>query len=171
MKSTAVTIKELSFLSGFSVSTVSKALNNKQDISETTRKTIRGLDNERNYVPNNYAVGLRGKLPSAIAVILPKVTDSYYSSALCHLQKLAENNGCRIIFFQSFNDTSKEIDYIKSLNDGSAKGIILISENRLDNDLNLSIIPKVELSISSNNSLNEINESCEKAFSEILNIN
>ncbi|WP_084221520.1 LacI family DNA-binding transcriptional regulator [Winogradskyella sp. PG-2] len=60
MKSTAaVTIKEISSLSGYSISTVSKALNNKLEISKATREIIKSIAKRHNYVPNNYAVSLR----------------------------------------------------------------------------------------------------------------
>ena len=68
-----MTIREISILSGYSVSTVSKALNNKTDISEGTKTMIKRIAKEHNYVPNKYAVALRKKRIQLIAVILPKV--------------------------------------------------------------------------------------------------
>ena len=63
-----VTLKELSNLSGFSVSTVSKALNNKLDISIETRKAIKDIAKKHHYVPNNFAVALRVKRTQTVAV-------------------------------------------------------------------------------------------------------
>jgi len=54
-----VNLKKISTLSGFSVSTVSKALNNKKDISSVTREAIQGIAKKHNYVPNFSALALR----------------------------------------------------------------------------------------------------------------
>jgi len=165
LKSSAVTIKELSFLSGYSISTVSKALNNKLEISEATREAIKSIAKQHNYVPNNYAVSLRNKKTESIAVILPEVTQSCYSHALCHIQKSAENIGYRILFYQSFNCNDKERNYIKSLSDGSVDGIIVVSKgNKSKSDYTSNSTPIellrikddqcfVELKSLSNNSL------------------
>ena len=47
-----VTIKDVSKRSGFSITTVSKALNNYSDISDATKKMILDLCDEMGYVPN-----------------------------------------------------------------------------------------------------------------------
>ncbi len=157
MKSSTVTIKELSFLSGYSVSTVSKAMNDKIDVSIAARNSIKAIAEKINYVPNNYAVALRVKKSQSIAVVLPKVTQRSYNQALCYLQKSAENFGYRVLLFQSFNSHSKEKEYIKSLNDGSTDGIIIISKGNKDvSDYALNSIPIELLHIKDNQSPEEI---------------
>ncbi|WP_422105482.1 LacI family DNA-binding transcriptional regulator [Winogradskyella sp.] len=122
-----LTIKEISSMSGYSVSTVSKALNDKNDISLETRNTIKGIARKFNYIPNNYALALRGKKKKSIAIILPTVTISKYNQALYHLQRKAINAGFRVLLYQTFNSSKSESNYIKSLNDGSVDGIFIIS--------------------------------------------
>lgn len=159
MNTSAVTIKELSFLSGYSISTVSKALNNKLEISKATRETIKSIAKQHNYVPNNYAVSLRIKKTASIAVILPEVTQECYSHALCHLQKSAESVGYRILFYQSFNSYEKELSCIKTLSDGSTDGIIVISkENQLKSYYANKSIPIELLKIKDNQCLEELKE-------------
>ncbi|WP_452225181.1 LacI family DNA-binding transcriptional regulator [Lacinutrix chionoecetis] len=128
--SASITLKDLSSLSGFSVSTVSKALNNKVDISIETRKTIRTIAEEHNYIPNNFAVALRKKSSKVIAIILPQVNQSFFGCFLFNIQKKASALGYRMLFFQSFNEHSKEIEYINSINDGSVAGAIVLSVNK-----------------------------------------
>ena len=99
MKSSAVTIKELSSLSGYSISTVSKALNNKLDISKATRESIKTIAKQHNYIPNNYAVSLRIQKTESIAVILPELTQACFSHSLSHLQKSIERLGYSRILF------------------------------------------------------------------------
>jgi LacI family transcriptional regulator, galactose operon repressor len=168
LKSSAVTIKELSFLSGYSISTVSKALNNKHEISKATRDTIKTIAKQHNYVPNNYAVSLRMQKTGSIAVIVPEITETCYSHSLSHLQKSAESFGYRILFYQSFNSCSKELSYIKSLSDGSIDGIILISADIKQRQQYISNTFPIEfISIDDSLSLEEINR---LSYNSLLNV-
>lgn len=150
MEST-ITLKKISSLSGFSVSTVSKALNNKLDISKKTRKTIQCIAQQYNYIPNSYAVALRKKRTKSIAVIIPRINELCYSNFLYNLQVIASEFDYRIVLFQSFHDKSKELEYLKSVNDGSVDGIIMLSKNELVNTY-LNTIPLEIMKISSNKS-------------------
>lgn len=169
MKSETVTLKGLSVISGYSVSTVSKAINNKKDISKDTRNIIQAIAKAHNYVPNNYAVGLRSKKSKSIAIVLPEVTQKSYNQALCTLQKTAENFGYRVLLYQSFHSRDKELDYIKRLNDGSIDGIILITkEDFFKTDLNENSVPVELLLITQNQSEAELKKSAADSFNNLL---
>ena len=170
--SPVVTIKELSFLSGYSTSTVSKALNNKLDVSKTARETIKTIAKQHNYIPNNYAVSLRARKSEAIAVILPKITEACYSHALCFLQKSAEKAGYRILFYQSGGSTVKELDCINSLNDGSIDGVIVISasKNQHINYSDTFSIPLVAMDIDHSKSPDDIRDLCQSGFKFLIQL-
>ncbi|MBF8149806.1 LacI family DNA-binding transcriptional regulator [Winogradskyella sp. F6397] len=168
MKSSAVTIKELSSLSGYSISTVSKALNNKLEISKATRETIKTIAKQHDYVPNSYAVSLRMRKTGSIAVIVPKVTEACYGQTLCHLQKSAEKFGYRILFYQSFNSTTKELNYIKSLSDGSIDGIIVVSaEHREKSQFSNHSFPVELLHIDCSQTLEDIKQ---LTYTSLINV-
>lgn len=167
--SAVVTIKELSFLSGYSISTVSKALNNKKDISQQTRNAIQNIAKQHNYIPNNYAVALRNKTSKSIAIIVPKLTESCYSQALSSIQKEAEIKNYRILFYQSFGCDSKEKEFINSLNDGSIHGIIIISKEaiNLKNYSNYTM-PIEFLNVQNSYSLDQIEHNSMQSLSKLL---
>lgn len=166
----AITLKELSQLSGFSVSTVSKALNNKFDISLDTRKAIQKIAHKYNYVPNNYAVALRKKQTKAIAIIIPQINTDFYSCFLYNIEKVASKYGYRILVFQSFEEKKREKECLQSINDGSVDGAILISKNPLDSlrkPKNQSLpIQCIQLSEASDEK--QLKQTCIEAFSELL---
>ena len=169
MKSSAVTIIELSSIYGYSISTVSKALNNKLEISKATRDSIKNIAKLHNYVPNNYAVSLRIQKTQSIAVILPEITQGCFSHSLCHLQKTAESFGYRILFYQSFNSETKELYYIKSLSDGSVDGIIIVSsKNRKKSHYSNHSFPIELLGINSNQSFDEIKQLSNNSLINVL---
>ena len=129
-----ITLKELSRVSGYSVSTVSKALNNKSDVSLDTRHIIKTIAKKYNYVPNNSAVALRKKKTKVISVIVPQVNISFCSRFLFNIEKIAYSRGYRVVLFQSLQDPSKQREFLNSSNDGSVDGVIIISsDDNLDN--------------------------------------
>lgn len=161
-----ITLKELSSLSGFSVSTVSKALNNKLDISLNTRRFIKDIAEKHNYVPNEYAVGLRKKRAQAVAVIIPQANTSFYSWFLFNIEKLATSNGYKIVLFQSFESPLKEMECIRRTNDGSVDGVILLSKNKPQ--IENSNHPIEYIHITENQSQEQIQEYCITTFNALL---
>jgi DNA-binding LacI/PurR family transcriptional regulator len=65
-----VKIDDISKATGFSRTTISKALNDKSDISEKTKEIVRKAAKELNYIPNINARNLRKKRNNIIAVII-----------------------------------------------------------------------------------------------------
>lgn len=166
-----INLKELSRLSGYSVSTVSKALNDKLDISINTRKIIQGMAKKYNYVPNNYAVGLRKKRTQALAVIIPQANTSFCSWFLYNIEKLANVHGYRIVLFQSFESTLKERECIKNSSDGSVDGIILLSKNELkgNNDVYKNYNHPIEyIQITEDQSKEQLQKNCIRSFNTLL---
>lgn len=172
MKSSAITLREISNRSGFSVGTVSKALNDKQDISDETKKAIKTIAKKLNYTPNNFAVSLRAKKSNTIAVLLPSVTDSNYNQALFYLQKSAESSNYRILLFQTFHSAERETRYINSLNDGSIDGIIFISSNQNQKlTVPRNSFPIVCLNVNDSHSPEDIEQSSHTSLLHILDGN
>ena len=139
-----INLKELSHLTGFSVSTVSKALNDRVDISSKTKKIVVGAAKKHNYVPNSFAVGLRNSKSYTIAIILPQVNVDFYGNVLFHFHKIADKLGYRILVFQSFENEAKEAEYLTSISDGSIDGAIVISKkksNVYDKKFSVPILP------------------------------
>lgn len=163
---TIITLKEISRMSGFSVSTVSKALNDKLDISIKTRTLIKNIADQHNYVPNNYAVGLRKKRTGTVAVIVPQINTNFYSWFLFEAEKLAYDNGLKIVLFQSFESPSKEIECIKSINDGSVDGVILLSKNKVEIDNYNHPIEYIQ--ITENQPKEQLEQYCVNSFNTLL---
>jgi len=122
-----VTLKKISQLSGFSISTVSKALNNRSDISLSTRKLIKEIAKENNYVQNYSALALRKQQTKNIAIILPDLTRSGYRDILSKFQEISIKEGYRLFVMQSFDCPKTEKHCFKMINDGSSDGAIILS--------------------------------------------
>ncbi len=82
-----ITIKEIAKLANVAPSTVSKALNNRPDVSEETRKKISEIAREHNFTPNAFGKGLKKKTTENIGVIFcrehqPLSGNPFYSRVL-----------------------------------------------------------------------------------------
>jgi DNA-binding LacI/PurR family transcriptional regulator len=170
LQSSTITLKELSRLSGFSVSTVSKALNNKFDISPDTRKAIQKIAVQHNYVPNNYAVALRKKQTKAVAIIIPQINTSFYSCFVYNIEKVASKLGYRIVLFQSFDQAKRENECLQSIRDGSVDGAIVLSKKKpqtLQKNYN-DQLPIQYVQLSEELQEKQLKHACIRAFSELL---
>ncbi|WP_452232922.1 LacI family DNA-binding transcriptional regulator [Lacinutrix sp. MEBiC02595] len=133
MYQSTITLKSISILTGFSVSTVSKALNDKTDISSKTRTLIKTIAQKHNYVPNFTALSLRKQQTKTLAIIVPEIADSFYGCIISEIQKFSFKHGYRLLVFQSFSSQKKEEQCLKNINDGSVDAAIMVSNFKQDN--------------------------------------
>lgn len=173
MYQSAITLKKISIISGFSVSTVSKALNDKQDISIETRETILNIAKKHNYVPNYYALALRKQQTKTLAVVIPQISEGFYANLLSEFQNFAFNLGYRLIVFQSFTSQHKEKECFKLINDGSVDGVLVLSATGnkclIEKLQNENIVPTVFFEPSQTNvDANSIKNLAKHYFNELL---
>ncbi len=161
-----MTLKKISHLSGFSTSTVSKALNDCFDISMNTKKLIQDIAIQNNYSPNKNAIALRTSKSNIIAVILPQVNHQLYSDTLYDIHKTASNSGYRIMLYQSFESADKEKEYLEDISDGSVDAAIVLSTN--EGTQTLGNIPIEYLQIFKNQSQADLQERCRINFENLL---
>jgi len=135
----SITLKHISELSGYSISTVSKALNDGSDISNQTKLKIRKLAKSNNYMPNSTALALRSKKTKIIAVIIPHINSPFYSGLLSEIQKGAFNKGYKVLILQSFGYKKRESECINEVMDGCVDGIVVIKNSHKSNGPSLSI--------------------------------
>ena len=98
-----VTIKDVANRSGYSITTVSKALNNYTDISAATKKKILDLCDEMGYVPNISARSLITQKSWTIGVIFEEVTGvglqhPLFSKILESFKSVVEAQGYDVMF-------------------------------------------------------------------------
>lgn len=97
------TIKDISKKCGYSVSTISKALNDSSEIGEDTKKKIREVAREMGYFPNAAARLLKTNRSNNIGVLFVDemqsgLTHEYFSAVLNSLKVEAERLGFDITF-------------------------------------------------------------------------
>ena len=83
------TIIDISKATGFSKSTISKALNDSKEISKKTKNIIIKYAKKINYKPNFYASHLRKSIIKNVAIIIPDILNYYFAKVLKGAQQEA----------------------------------------------------------------------------------
>lgn len=107
------TLKRISEMLSISISTVSRALKNHPDISEKTKQKVKDLATMLDYEPNPYAIQLSSKTSTVFGVIVPKVSDLFYTSFIDAVEEESIKNGYSLIILKTDNDADVEINHVK----------------------------------------------------------
>ena len=95
------TLKKLSEVLGISISTVSRALKDHPDISESTKTKVKELAEVLDYEPNNYAVQLRTQQSNVLGIMVPSVDNFFYDSFIAAVEEDARLHGYSVMIMQS----------------------------------------------------------------------
>lgn len=120
-----ITMKELSKSLNLSISTISKALSNSPEISETTVKKVKEFALLNNYVPNMTARNLKAGKCNTIGVVLPTISNPFFCSVFEGIESKAVKNGYRIVLCLSNESLEKEKTCIKKLVETQVDGLII----------------------------------------------
>lgn len=107
------TLKKISEMLNISISTVSRALKNHPDISERTKQKVNDLATMLDYEPNPYAIQLSSKTSNVLGLIVPKVSDLFYTSFIDAVEEESRKNGYSLIILKSDNDVLVETNHVK----------------------------------------------------------
>ena len=133
-----ITLKHIARELEVSVSTVSKALKNSEEISQDTIDKIQAFAKLYNYRPNNVAISLKNKRTKNIGVIIPEIVHHFFTTVFRGIEKYANAKGYNVIVCVSDESFDKEVINMELLANGSVDGFImaLSAETQLKNDFN-----------------------------------
>lgn len=139
------TLKEIAEILGISITTASKALQNKPDVSKKTIEKVLALAEELNYKPNSFAVNLRTKESKTIGLIIPEVVHHFFSNVIKGIIAEAEKNGYLVIILQSNESLELEKKQVELLINKRVDGIIMSLSNESNNDFHIKEILRKEI--------------------------
>ena len=120
-----VTLKKLAKELNVSVSTVSKALHNSQEISQDTIERVKSLAKLYNYRPNQLALNLKRSNTKTIGVVIPNILNHFFAKVLFSIEQEASKRGYNIITCLSNESFEKETKSLEILSYGSVDGFIV----------------------------------------------
>ena len=133
-----ITLKDIARELEVSISTVSKALKNSEEISRDTKEKVQAFAKLYNYKPNNIAISLKNKRTKNIGVIIPAIVHHFFTTVIRGIEKYANAKGYNVIVCLSEESFDREVINMEMLANGSIDGFImsLSSETQRKGDYN-----------------------------------
>lgn len=131
-------LKDIAESLGVSKALVSLVLNGKGDergINKQTQEKVRVKAKELNYIPNQYARGLRIGRTNTIGVIVPDISNVFYGKLCKAIEQEAYDKGYNLIISNTYEDVQKEKKLISDLINRNIDGLILASSFDSKNEI------------------------------------
>jgi len=125
MQSKPVTIKEIAKILNISPSSVSRGLHDHPSIGAVTREKIKQLAKSLNYEPNNAAILFQKGKTYTIGVILPELSEHFFSTAISAIEDEALKKNYTVIFAQSHDDYEKEVHLVEKMKNQRVDGLLV----------------------------------------------
>lgn len=122
-----VTIKDIAKKAGVSYATVSRALTNRPEVNEKTRRDIQKLAEEMGYKPNALARGLVTRESKTLGLIIPDITNPFFPEVARGVEEAASRSGYNVFLCNTNWDAEKERTYIEVLEEKRVDGLIVAS--------------------------------------------
>ncbi len=120
-----ITIKDVAKRLNVSVSTISRAFNDKYDIKKETKDLILETAREMGYRPNPMAKKLIQKRSFNIGIIVPEFINGYFPEVIIGAQEIFFEKGYQVLIAQSNECFETELKNVKTLESNMVDGLLL----------------------------------------------
>lgn len=149
-----IRLKDIAERAEVSINTVSRALKDRNDISEPTKQRIRKIADELGYIPDFSASHLRTRSKKTVGVIVTHLDNAFYAKILQGINDAISNAGYTILTLSSNEDLNQEKEILRSLGAHRVSGILIVPSRDLENDLNYDLLHVPHITIVRKGNLN-----------------
>ncbi len=136
-----LTIYEIAKLSGVSVSTVSRVLNNSPYVSAKTQAHVTDIINKYHFSPSTVARAMISNHTQTLGVIISDITNPYFNELYLEIQRYAVDFGYSILLCNTFyggsshgvSDSIQENTYFQMMLDKKVDGVLILG-GEIDRD-------------------------------------
>ncbi len=118
------TLKDVAQLAGVTVTTVSRMLNGRANVSEKTQRKIRQAMEALDYYPNEMARSLKSVASPFIGLIVPSVEYFFFASVVEQVERIAFRRGYKLLLCVTNLDENKERECYSMLMSNKVAGVI-----------------------------------------------
>lgn len=129
MEKQTITIYDVAREAGVSMATVSRVVNGNPNVKPATRKKVNEVIERLDYRPNAVARGLASKKTTTVGVIIPSVSNVFFSSLARGIDDIAVMYKYNIILANSDENPEKEIQVFNTLLAKQVDGIIYLGNS------------------------------------------
>jgi LacI family transcriptional regulator len=130
-----VTMADVAREAGVSLMTVSRVVNNKDDVSLTTRQHVQAVIERLGYSPSGIARGLATRCTHTLGLVVPDVANPFFSDLARGAEHVAYAAGYNVFLCNTDEDPERDLAVLQSLEEKRVDGVVLCSSRLDDNDL------------------------------------
>lgn len=123
------TLAKISERTGFSIATISRVLNGKADKYRISKKTAEIILNDAyrsSYLLPHIAQNLRKPMNNSIGLLLPSISNPYFSEMASHIVIEAKKRNCVTVVIDTMENENFFFEGIRELMDRNVDGIIAV---------------------------------------------
>jgi len=124
---------------GVSPQTVSRAINNKGEISPETRQRILAIAQEMGYRPNSIARGLKTNRTLTVGVVVPDIANPFFAEVVRGASEIAHSRHYGVLLCNTDERPEREWAILHMLEAHRVDGLLLISSRLSDERLHQAI--------------------------------
>lgn len=132
MEKQTITIYDVAREAGVSMATVSRVVNGNPNVKPATRKKVLEVIDRLDYRPNAVARGLASKKTTTVGVIIPDITNMFFSSLARGIDDVAAMYKYNIILANSDENNKKEVQVVNNLLAKQVDGLIYMGHTISD---------------------------------------
>ena len=121
-----ITIKEVAEKSGVAISTVSRVLNGRDRVSDSTRRKVESAIAQLNYSHNPVAAALITKRTNIILVVVPDFINNFFSTIVQGVEEQLKSLGYYSMVTSTGDVSNVDIEYIRQKFSSLVDGVIVI---------------------------------------------
>jgi LacI family transcriptional regulator len=128
MKNDKISVKDIAEMAGTSVATVSRVINQNGRFSKETEQRVKEIIEKYDYQPNQLARGLRVSHTRIVGILVPDITNDFFSSLTREVQLTLMQNGYMTLICNTNEDEEQTRKQVQMLLAQKVSGIIYIGE-------------------------------------------
>lgn len=132
MDKQTITIYDVAREANVSMATVSRVVNGNPNVKPATRQKVLKVIEKLDYRPNAVARGLASKKTTTVGVVIPDITNIYFSTLARGIDDVATMYKYNIILANSDENSQKEVSTLDNLFAKQVDGLIYMGHNISD---------------------------------------
>jgi len=134
-----VTISDVAREAGVSLMTVSRVINDKEEISPSTRQHVLDVIERLGYRPSGIARGLATKRTGTIGLVVPDISNPFFSDVARGAEDRARIAGYHVFVCNADESQQRELSVLQSLEEKRVDGLVLCSSRLQDDALRAAL--------------------------------
>jgi LacI family transcriptional regulator len=130
-----ITLKDIAEKTGYSINTISHALKNKDDISETTKKYIQNIAKDMGYIGNDIAGALRSGTTKTIAIIMGDISNPHFGIIVKEIEDMLIKYDYNTIILNTDENSEREERAIFAALSKKVDGIIICPTQKSEDNV------------------------------------